>query len=341
MGIAGQASAQTAPKVFAPTPPWPPREHFMLWPGPPPGSPAGADRHSNVPVPLPPGTPQRWEMGIRHPYVGVFRAARPNGRAVLVMPGGGYSFVSLINEGVDIANALNALGITVFVLVYRLPGEGWLSRTEAPLQDAQRAMRLIRARADGYGVDPAKIGICGFSAGGHLGGTLCVGHGDQVYQPADFGRPADRAPRLCGADLSSHPVFERRAQQPIERQPARPSARARRRRALRRGRAGQRGDAAAVPAPRDGRRHSALYAKRRADGGGAAPPRAGGSAFPGAWRARLWRRGPSRDQPWGEVVGMVRGVDSDACVVASLTRAGGGLMDRSLANVLEMFLPRA
>lgn len=197
MGIAGQASAQTAPKVFAPTPPWPPRKHFMLWPGLPPGSPAGAT-HSNVPVPLPPGTPQRWEMGIRHPYVGVFRAARPNGRAVLVMPGGGYSFVSLINEGVDIANALNALGITVFVLVYRLPGEGWLSRTEAPLQDAQRAMRLIRARADGYGVDPAKIGICGFSAGGHLGGTLCVGHGDQVYQPANSADRLTARPAFAG-----------------------------------------------------------------------------------------------------------------------------------------------
>ena len=223
MGIAGRASAQTAPKVFAPTPPWPPRKHFMLWPGLPPGSPAGAT-HSNVPVPLPPGTPQRWEMGIRHPYVGVFRAARPNGRAVLVMPGGGYSFVSLINEGVDIANALNALGITVFVLVYRLPGEGWLSRTEAPLQDAQRAMRLIRAscgriwRRSG---EDRHLRLFGRRASGRHAVRGTWGSGVSARQ---FGRPADRAPRLCRADLSSHPVFERWAQQPIGRQPARPSA---------------------------------------------------------------------------------------------------------------------
>lgn len=193
---AGQAMAQiTPPKIFVPAPPWPPREHFMLWPDLPPGTPPGIPR-SNVPVPLPLGTPQRWEKGIRYPYVGVFRPVRPDGRAVLVMPGGGYVFVSLINEGVNVARALNPLGITVFVLAYRLPGEGWLNRTEVALQDAQRAMRLIRSRAADFRIDPAKLGICGFSAGGHLGGTLTVGHDDPVYRPVD---DADR--------LSARPAF--------------------------------------------------------------------------------------------------------------------------------------
>jgi len=182
LGLAGQANAQSTQKIFAPAPPWPPREHFMLWPSLPPGTPPGVPR-SNVPVPLPLGAPQRWEKGIRYPYVGVFRPVRPDGRAVLVMPGGGYVFVSLINEGVNVARALNPLGITVFVLAYRLPGEGWLNRTEVPLQDAQRAMRLIRSRATEFRIDPAKLGICGFSAGGHLGGTLTVGHDDPVYRP--------------------------------------------------------------------------------------------------------------------------------------------------------------
>jgi acetyl esterase/lipase len=194
-GFAGQASAQSRPKVFAPTPPWPPHEYFMLWPGLPPGAPPGFTA-SSFPVPLPPGTPQRWEKGIRNPYVGVFRAPRPDGRAALVIPGGGYGIVSLVNEGVNVARALNPLGITVFILAYRLPPEGWLNRSEVPLQDAQRAMRLIRSRAAQFGIDPAKLGICGFSAGGHLGGTLTVGPDDPVYRPVDA---ADR--------LSARPAY--------------------------------------------------------------------------------------------------------------------------------------
>ncbi len=195
LGLSGEALAQSRPTVFAPAPPWPPREHFMLWPSLPPGTPPGI-APSRVPVPLPLGTAQRWARGIRHPYVGVFRPARPDGRAVLVIPGGGYIFVSLVNEGVNVARALNPLGITVFVLAYRLPGEGWFNRSDVPLQDAQRAMRLIRSRAADLGIDPARLGICGFSAGGHLGGVLTVGHDDPVYRPIDA---ADR--------LSARPAF--------------------------------------------------------------------------------------------------------------------------------------
>ena len=203
LGLTGaaRASAQVnPPRIFAPAPPWPPREHFMLWPDVPPGAPPGTPP-SNFPVPLPLGTPQRWEKGIRYPHVGVFRPVRPDGRAVLVMPGGGYVFVSLINEGVNVARALNPLGVTVFVLAYRLPGEGWLNRTDVALQDAQRAMRLIRSRAGAFGIDPAKLGICGFSAGGHLGGTLTVGHDDPVY------RPINAADRLSGRPAFSGLIY--------------------------------------------------------------------------------------------------------------------------------------
>ncbi len=196
-GLTGTAAAQSAQKVFAPAPPWPPRETLMLWPTLPPGTPPGI-APSREPVPLPPGTPQRWEKGIRHPYLGIFRPQRPDGRAVLVMPGGGYVFVSLINEGVNVARVLNPLGITVFVLAYRLPGEGWFNRTDVPLQDAQRAMRLIRANATHYRIDPAKLGILGFSAGGHLGGTLTVGHDDPVYKPRDAADSLSARPRFSG-----------------------------------------------------------------------------------------------------------------------------------------------
>jgi acetyl esterase/lipase len=171
-------------------PAWPPAEHFPLWPGRAPGAPE--------PLPIlaptmngPHDRRELWLRGVAEPMVAVFRPARPDGRALLVIPGGGYGFVSVHNEGIDVASTLTPQGITCFVLAYRLPGEGWTSRADVPLQDAQRAMRLIRARAATWGVDPAKLGLIGFSAGGHLGGALAVGHDDPVYAPVD---EADRLP---------------------------------------------------------------------------------------------------------------------------------------------------
>ncbi|TGX52285.1 alpha/beta hydrolase [Sphingomonas gei] len=174
---------------------WPPREHFKLWPGSPPGAPS----------PLPANNftvngsfKELWLRGVSEPMVGVYRPAKPDGRAVLSIPGGGYGFVSVENEGVDVAKALTQHGITVFVLAYRLPGEGWANRADVPLQDAQRAMRLIRAQAGKFGVDPAKLGICGFSAGGHLGASLAVGHADRVYAPVDAADRQSARPDFAG-----------------------------------------------------------------------------------------------------------------------------------------------
>lgn len=133
-----------------------------------------------------------------HPHVGIFRPARPNGRAMLVIPGGGYGFLALLNEGVQVARALNAQGITAFVLAYRLPSEGWANRADVPLQDAQRAMRVIRARAASFNIDPAKLGVCGFSAGGHLAAMLTVGHGDLVYRPIDVADQGSARPAVSG-----------------------------------------------------------------------------------------------------------------------------------------------
>ncbi|KQN36977.1 esterase [Sphingomonas sp. Leaf407] len=176
---------------------WPPREHFRLWPGRPPGSPA------TLPAYAPsmhgrPGTRELWLRGVAEPVVGVFRPARPNGIAVLSIPGGGYGFVSIENEGIDVAKALNPAGITVFALAYRLPGEGWAQRQDVPLQDAQRAMRLIRANAARYGIDPAKLGVCGFSAGGHLAGSVTVAHDDRVYAPLDTADRQSARPAFTG-----------------------------------------------------------------------------------------------------------------------------------------------
>lgn len=173
---------------------WPPQDHFRLWPGRPPGAPATLPGDASTTAA---SDPLRLR-GIADPIVGVFRPARPNGTAVLTIPGGGYGFVSIGNEGLDVARALNPAGITVFALAYRLPNEGWASRQDVPLQDAQRAMRLIRAGAARYGIDPARLGVCGFSAGGHLAGSVTVGHDDRVYAPVDAADRQSARPAFSG-----------------------------------------------------------------------------------------------------------------------------------------------
>lgn len=92
------------------------------------------------------------------------------GAAVLVCPGGGYSHLAMDHEGHDIARWFNSMGITAFVLKYRLGGDDY--RHPIMLNDAKRAIRMIRNNAKEYGVDPNKIGVMGFSAGGHLASTL-------------------------------------------------------------------------------------------------------------------------------------------------------------------------
>lgn len=100
-------------------------------------------------------------------FITVHRPAKGNGAAIVICPGGGYGGLVTGGEGHGIAAWLNKHGITGVVLEYRLPA----GRTYVPLLDAQRAIRTVRARAAEWGVDPARIGIMGFSAGGHLAST--------------------------------------------------------------------------------------------------------------------------------------------------------------------------
>ena len=100
-------------------------------------------------------------------FITVHRPAQPNGTAVVICPGGGYGGLAIAPEGHGIAAWLNQHGITGVVLEYRLPH----GRSFVPLFDAQRAIRMVRVNAKDWGVDPARIGIMGFSAGGHLAST--------------------------------------------------------------------------------------------------------------------------------------------------------------------------
>lgn len=118
---------------------------------------------------------------VQQPAIEVYLPVKRNatGQAVVICPGGGYGVLAYDWEGTDIAKWLNTKGIAAIVLKYRLPNsKSVLVRHEVPLQDAQRAMRLVRSRAKEWNIDPAKIGIMGFSAGGHLASTLGT-HFDQ------------------------------------------------------------------------------------------------------------------------------------------------------------------
>lgn len=162
-----------------------PTETIDLWPGGAPGQPAAplveiVDERSTDPA-----LPDRAVHGISRPRLVVFRPARPNGAAALVMPGGGYRWVVIDKEGYEIARWLAERGWTVYVLFYRLPGEGWAAGADVALADAQRAMRLIRARAPAHGVDPGRIMAMGFSAGGHVCADLATRFATEVYQPLD------------------------------------------------------------------------------------------------------------------------------------------------------------
>nr|WP_315028900.1 alpha/beta hydrolase [uncultured Chryseobacterium sp.] len=108
----------------------------------------------------------------------------PNGIAVLVISGGGYAHIESGSEGNPVGEWLKSQGITAFELVYRLPGEGW-GTTWAPFQDAQRALRIIRKSAEKYKIDPQKIGVLGFSAGGHLAGYISSAFDTVYYPPQD------------------------------------------------------------------------------------------------------------------------------------------------------------
>ncbi|MEO6731809.1 MAG: alpha/beta hydrolase, partial [Ferruginibacter sp.] len=106
------------------------------------------------------------------PTITMYTPAKANGKAVIICPGGGYSILAFDKEGTRVAEEFNKWGVTAFVLKYRLPDDSTnVDKSMAPLQDAQQAIKMVRANAAKWGIDRNKIGIMGFSAGGHLAAT--------------------------------------------------------------------------------------------------------------------------------------------------------------------------
>lgn len=115
------------------------------------------------------------------PTMTVFVAPKEiaTGTAVIICPGGGYGALAFSHEGTDVAKRFNAIGITAFVLKYRLPSdEIMVDKTYGPLQDAQQAIYLVKKNAKKYGIKTNKVGIMGFSAGGHFASTLVTHYND-------------------------------------------------------------------------------------------------------------------------------------------------------------------
>jgi acetyl esterase/lipase len=108
-----------------------------------------------------------------------------NGCAVIVAPGGGYNILAWDLEGTEVAEWLNTLGVTAFVLKYRVPKREGYQNNEPPLMDAQRAVSLIRSRASEFGIDPARLGMLGFSAGGNLTAKTCFLYEKRAYEKID------------------------------------------------------------------------------------------------------------------------------------------------------------
>ena len=109
------------------------------------------------------------------PTLTVYKPANPNGMSVIICPGGGYGILAFDKEGTRVAEEMNKWGITAFVLKYRLPDDTTnIDRTLAPLMDAQQAIRLVRSKATEWGLKKDKIGIMGFSAGGHVASTAAT-----------------------------------------------------------------------------------------------------------------------------------------------------------------------
>ncbi len=158
-------------------------QSFDLWPGLPPGTPSHPPVEALTNRSLDPSLPDRVLTGVVRPRLDYYPAIKPTGAAVVVVPGGGYVRIAIDKEGVDIGRWLSARGVDVFVVTYRLPGDGWTNVPFAPVADGQRAMRWVRFHASRFQIDPQRIGLIGFSAGGHLAASV-LADGEAARYPA-------------------------------------------------------------------------------------------------------------------------------------------------------------
>ncbi|AYV47300.1 alpha/beta hydrolase [Caulobacter flavus] len=169
-----------------------------IWPGKAPGGEKVTVKEQVI-LRTPGGDPNDTAfLNITDPVLMMRRPEKPNGAAILMIPGGGYKRVAVSKAGGAIDRWIADQGVTAFVMTYRLPADGWAAGPDVALQDAQRAIRIIRSRAGELGLDPARVGVMGFSAGGHLAGRLATQFKRDTYAPIDAVDQLSTRPSVAG-----------------------------------------------------------------------------------------------------------------------------------------------
>jgi acetyl esterase/lipase len=167
-----------------------PAQVIELWPGVAPGDEGKMEEEKDLTKPsdgLVAGKPVIRLGNVAKPTIAIYRppSGADTGAAVVVCPGGGYHILAMDLEGTEICDWLNSVGVTGVLLKYRVPKRAGLDKHAAPLQDAQRALGLVRSRAGDLGINPARIGVLGFSAGGHLAAALSNNYDPRTYPAVD------------------------------------------------------------------------------------------------------------------------------------------------------------
>jgi acetyl esterase/lipase len=157
-----------------------------------------------------------WITNVKDPTITVFQAAaeKNTGVAVIICPGGGYWNLAWDLEGEEVAKWFNAAGVNGVVLKYRVPrrsGQPERLPAPGPLWDAQRAVSLVRSHASEWGIDPHKIGIIGFSAGGHLAVSTATHFDERGYEPVDEADKVSCRPDFAGAIYPGYLIEQARA----------------------------------------------------------------------------------------------------------------------------------
>jgi len=166
---------------------------LKVWPGDPPGPPAKVDGpefdRQKTNDRLVGGKTVMKITNIADAEIHVYQPPedKANGAAVVICPGGGYSILAWDLEGTEVAEWLNSIGVTGIVLKYRTPTglHGDPGKWQGPVMDGQRAISLVRSKAKDWNLDPKRIGVLGFSAGGNLAAHVAVENGNRQYEPID------------------------------------------------------------------------------------------------------------------------------------------------------------
>jgi acetyl esterase/lipase len=172
---------------------WPPSPgHITLnvWPGAAPGAPANAPVETDTTTAKDNLIAARPLIRLGNVSVPTITLYKPKGNidtgaTVVVFPGGGYGILAIDLEGTEVCDWLNSVGVNCVLLKYRVPNSGPYPKSAAALQDAQRAVGLVREHAKEWGIDPARVGVLGFSAGGHLVAALSTHFDKRLYDPVD------------------------------------------------------------------------------------------------------------------------------------------------------------